>query len=95
MRIERSAGALDQLGQRMREVAVAPLAEAMPRHVDARAKPLAVELAGELATLLAAEHPLGDRETAVVQLPGQVLPVKPVDALGNLSGAAGCGSAHR
>jgi len=64
------------------EIAVAPVAEAVARHVDRRAKAAAVEEIGELRALGGLEHRSGYREAAGVELGAQVVPVERADALG-------------
>jgi hypothetical protein len=82
-RREAAVEAVAQLGDRPRqrvvEVAVAAVAEAVTGHLDGRPEPAVVEEAGEPGALGLAEQPLGDGEAAAVELGGQLAPVERLD----------------
>src|SRR4051794_21299796 len=73
----------DRLRQRMVEVAVAAVAEAIAGHVDRRAEAAAVEQLGELGALAGTQDRLGDREALSVELLPQGAPLESVDAVGH------------
>jgi hypothetical protein len=81
-RIERGAQLGDLRRQRVVEVAVAPVAEAVARHVDRRAKAAAVEQVGQGGALAGLEQSGGDGEAALVQLALKLGPVEGLDAVG-------------
>jgi len=78
--VERAAQPFDGVGQRVLEVPVAPVPEAVAGHVDRRAEAPAVEQFGERRGLGVGEQRRGHGEAALVELRGQVVPVEGVDA---------------
>src|SRR5436305_10488269 len=81
MTVERLPGVLDELGQRMGEVAIPTVPETMPRHVDRRAKPISIEHVRDLAALAFLQNPIGNGEPAPVQLVTQTTPIQFMHAL--------------
>jgi hypothetical protein len=71
----------DGLGERVVKVAVAPVAEAVASHVDRRAKPAAVEQAGEVVALGVRQQWRADRKPVVVEVFSELVPGQMVDAL--------------
>ena len=78
--VERARAARRSLRQRVVEVAVAAVAEAVARHVDRRAEAPAVEQVGERLAFGAVRSGARDRESARVELLAQVVPGERVDA---------------
>jgi hypothetical protein len=76
----------------MVEVAVAAVAEAMPRHVDRGAEAARVEQRGQLARLALAQQPRRDREAARVELLAQLVSREAVGALPERG--IGCSGGH-
>jgi hypothetical protein len=81
MLVEGGPDGIDQRRQRVGEVTVAAIPEAMARHVDRRAKPGSVEQVGKLPALLSVQDLLGDSESALVELVTEALPVQGVNSL--------------
>ena len=79
--VERPAQVGDGVGERMVEVAVAAVAEAVAGHLDRRAEAAAVEQVRELLRLAVVEQRLGEREAAGVELVAEVVPREVVDAV--------------
>ena len=81
MAVERAAQGGDGLRQRVVEVAVAALTEAVARHLDRRPKPPAVEQIGQLRALGGGEDLVGYREATGVELGADLLPVEGIHSL--------------
>jgi hypothetical protein len=84
--VEGRAQLADRVRQRVVEVAVAAVAEAVAAHVDRRAEAPAVEEIGQLRGLTSVQERLGDRMALVVELLAQSFPVERVDPVAD----AGC-----
>ena len=83
MPVERGPQRADDRRQRVVEVAIPALAEAVTGHVDRGAEAAVLEQLGELVALVGGQHRGGRREAALVELPGQLVPVEGVDAVGD------------
>jgi hypothetical protein len=90
--VERAAQLRDRGRQRVLEVAVAAVPEAVAGHVDGGAEAAAVEEVGEVRALSLVQQRLADREPARVELVGEVNPGERVDARGE--GALGGEGGH-
>jgi hypothetical protein len=77
--VEGAAQLGDGVGQRVVEVAVAAVAEAMAGHVDRRAEAPAFEQVGQLVRLVAIQQRRGDGVGLVVELLAQRVPVERID----------------
>lgn len=77
--IERDSRALDEVGKRMREVAISTITEAVARHIDRGAKPVTIEQVSQPDALLRAEQGLGHSEPLLVELAHQLRPVELAD----------------
>ena len=75
-RIERGAKTIEQLGQRILEIAVLALAEAVPRHVDMAAKMLLLRIErGDLPAFLRRQQLLEHRAAIAAELARERIPV--------------------
>src|SRR5690349_19188236 len=74
LRIKGVAQSGDEVGQRICEVTIATLTEAMPRHVDRRTKDTRIEQLDERAALGGAQEGSADCEAALVELSAQLDP---------------------
>ena len=91
MRIERSAQAAEQIGQRIAEVAILALAEPVTCHLDMAAEMLLVRIqGGDRAAFLGREQPRQDGAAVSVELARKRQPVVAAD-----SGRCGPGVSHR
>jgi len=88
--VERSAQLGDRVRQRVVEVAIAAVAEAMAGHVDRRAEAPAVEQIRQRRAFTVAQERVADGEAALAELAAQILPVQRVDA----PGGGDCRGAH-
>jgi hypothetical protein len=93
--VEGAARPGDERRQRVREVAVAAVAEAVPGHVDRRPEGVAVEQRRELPALVRVEHRVGDGEALRVEAGLKCRPVERVDAPGDGGLLRGDGHARR
>jgi hypothetical protein len=77
----------------MGEVAIPAETEAMARHIDRGAKPVAVKELGEPEALIRVEDLAGEGKPAFVELIAQPVPIKRVHALAD-GGRWRCGGGH-